>query len=204
MSLGTGDGGPITTFEGRRAPGSAILSAAKSRKQARFYVASDKRGIPQEECLEIQGLAYDGGVADEKGRAWAQDLSASRLGLPVDYWNGPATMRAVPAESVRQRPRSTVVSVNLSASPSRRIYATTRTARSAAGSIQGGEISVIDIDVVNLSKVELGALPVPADPGRRGAHLRLGGGKPLGFGSVHACSGRHRNRRWRCGSRKTC
>jgi CRISPR-associated protein (TIGR03986 family) len=57
--------------------------------------------------------------------------------------------------------------------------------RTVLGWVRPGKRFIFEIDVDNLSAVELGALLYVLDL-EEGRHLRLGGGKPLGFGSARS------------------
>jgi CRISPR-associated protein (TIGR03986 family) len=176
-------GEPITRFA---APGLplAILSTPKP-EQARFYVAADQNGTPQRNGIDKEEAAYDAGAAGGGSRKGlrGRKVYPHHRGLPVEYWDGPAALNAAREQPARaQRAGSGFreyvrVATDISALRDDQN-------RSIDGWVNPGVRFQAEIEVINLSEVELGALlfllTLP-----EGCHFRLGGGKPLGFGSAH-------------------
>ena len=145
----------------------AILGQPKPA-QTRFYTAEDKR------CTPIQAgkdKAY--GYEHKKRGLRGRKVYPHHQGLPENYWQNPQedlTSQEIDGHyQVYRRPSG----------PEERDSQN----RSITGWVNPGTSFQFEIDVNNLSPVELGALlwllklPEPY-------HHRLGGGKPLGFGSV--------------------
>ena len=147
----------------------AILGQPKP-EQVRFYGADDERGNPLEEGIDkAEGYKYDEQTL--RGRK----VYLHHSGLPANYWSAPTEDRTQTPDSGHyqeyRRPRKDG-SENLD-----------KQNRSIKGWIKPETEFEFDIDISNLSSVELGALLwLLASPE---IHFhRLGGGKPLGFGSV--------------------
>jgi len=160
----------------------AILGAPKP-EQARFYAAQDEKGTP----LPDQGSKADGyrnpGVSGLRGRK----VYPHHGDLPKNYW--PVTPRQRPLLRQQGGPLRHQAFLRL-ASQSGDTPAPLRDKqnRSIAAWVREGVTFSFSIHVTNLSHVELGALLWLLDldrwePGHKHFH-RLGGGKPLGFGSV--------------------
>jgi CRISPR-associated protein (TIGR03986 family) len=163
---GTEDGGPaISHFAGAGLP-LAILSTPKP-EQARFYVAADTNGAPQRAGLSKAAAAYTAGKGLRGRKTYIHHAD-----LPAGYWDGEAA-KANPGERLGGRHREFV----------RQDLAQDDQNRSVGGWINVGARFRAEIDIVNLSKVELGALVFLLTL-ETGHHLRVGGGKPLGFGSI--------------------
>ncbi len=135
----------------------AILGQPKPQ-QARFYVAEDRDGGAQPPGLDRDRAGYwpDKGLRGRK-------VYPHHAGLPAGYWDGGAGEYRRPAkDGAEQRDDQN---------------------RSIQAWVRPGTVFRCTLDLLNLSAVELGALAwllsLPA-----GHHHRLGGGKPLGFGSV--------------------
>lgn len=178
---------PITTFEHPGLP-LAILSTPKP-EQARFYVAGDKIGAPQRAGLSKEQAAY--GNAAVKGLR-GRKVYPHHRDLPDGYWDGPNALRTAhdrpdQAQSVGERFREYIRTARDATSPGNadRNRAALRDDqnRSIGGWVNPGVRFQAEIDVINLTKVELGALLWLLSL-REDHYLRLGGGKPLGFGSV--------------------
>ena len=145
----------------------AILGQPKPA-QTRFYTAEDKR------CTPIQAgkdKAY--GYEHKKRGLRGRKVYPHHQGLPENYWQNPQEdLTGKEADGHYQVYRHP-------SGPEERDSQN----RSITGWVNPGTSFQFEIDVNNLSPVELGALlwllklPEPY-------HHRLGGGKPLGFGSV--------------------
>jgi CRISPR-associated protein (TIGR03986 family) len=152
----------------------AILAQPKPA-QSRFYVAANASGEPLPRgCTKAQTYS---GVQRLRGRKVYPHAKQSEL---ANYWNpaaqaGPLPMLPFGDTIVYREWRNQVAAAPRSDQN-----------RSITAWVKPGECFEFDLDFDNLTKVELGALlwllSLPADH-----HLKLGGGKPLGFGSVH-CS----------------
>ena len=142
-----------------------ILGQPKPQ-QARFYVAQSKQGGAQPNGITKEQAGY----TLEKGLR-GRKVYPHHAGLPDGYWEKPhedRTQRAVNGHYQEyRRPADVRNDQN----------------RSIQGWVKRSVTFEFSIDVVNLSDVELGALlwllSLPD-----GHFHRLGGGKPLGFGSV--------------------
>jgi CRISPR-associated protein (TIGR03986 family) len=154
----------------------AILGAAKPQ-QARFYVAKSPAGEAQE----------DGLPADRAGFAQGKGLRGIKVyphhhGPPDDeasgYWADALNDRTAPSQvgwcREYRRPEPTNGDAKLRDDQNRSIQAWVRPETEFT----------FRIHVTNLSPFELGALLwlLSLEPHQ---YHRLGGGKPLGFGSVH-------------------
>ncbi len=137
----------------------AILAEPKPQ-QARFYLGDLNRDVPvaQPDGWPKEQSGYGPGKALRGRKVYPHHAS-----VPVGYWD-PAGRGASPEY---RRPGDQRDDQN----------------RSIAGWVRSGATFVFDCWVTNLSDVELGALAwllsLPKDH-----YHRLGGGKPLGFGSV--------------------
>lgn len=158
----TGDGLPL-----------AILAAPKPR-QARFYVGRGD-GSAQDDGLR----PHDAGYLPGK-RLRGIKVYPHHLGLPRDHWEDP-TGRDVQQVGSRVEKRIWFREYRRI----RKGMADQRDSqnRSVLGWVNPTTRFRFTVEVDNLNAAELGALLwlLHADPGR---HLRLGGGKPLGFGSA--------------------
>ncbi|NBD33782.1 MAG: TIGR03986 family CRISPR-associated RAMP protein [Cyanobacteria bacterium] len=144
----------IKHFEDQGLP-LAILGEPKPA-QTRFYTAEDKNGTPlQQECNKEYG--YESQDRGLRGRKVYPHHDA----LPDDYWNNPAETPEYRRSNDERDSQN----------------------KSIQGWVKPETEFTFDIDLINLSSVELGALlwllSLPEN-----AHHRLGGGKPFGFGSV--------------------
>jgi CRISPR-associated protein (TIGR03986 family) len=173
------DGTAVTLFDKPGLP-LAILSTPKP-EQARFYVAADRLGTPQAGNINKLRAAYDGATGGAAKGLRGRKVYPHHYGLPDKYWEGPAAF-----EATKNRPEN----------PQRvngrfREYVRVATAdalrddqnRSISGWVNPGVRFRTEIDVMNLSEVELGALLYLLGLPDR-CYFRLGGGKPLGFGSA--------------------
>ncbi|NMF84115.1 TIGR03986 family CRISPR-associated RAMP protein [Nodosilinea sp. P-1105] len=147
----------------------AILGQPKP-EQVRFYGANDAMGKPFEEGDDkAEGYKYD----DQALRG--RKVYPHHSGLPTSYWNTPTEDRTqIPDNGHYQEYRRPCKdeAENLD-----------KQNRSIKGWVKPETEFEFDLDVSNLSSVELGALLwLLASPDIH--YHRLGGGKPLGFGSV--------------------
>ena len=170
--------GPITCATDdavERFPGGglplAILSAPKPR-QARFYVGRGD-GTAQDDGLRTDAAGYAAGKL-LRGRK----VYPHHSGLPADHWTDPVRRRAGGEGAQGHRWFREYRRVEAASGGARDSQN-----RSVAGWVKPGTEFSMSIDIDNLSDVELGALCWLLDA-PAGWHLRLGGGKPLGFGSV--------------------
>jgi CRISPR-associated protein (TIGR03986 family) len=146
----------------------AILGQPKPQ-QARFYVAADASGRAQEDHRP----AEDAGYRPNKGLR-GRKVYPHHRNLPADYWYKPLENQTWPRDSTLifqeyRRPDG----------PDQRDDQN----RSVQGWVHPGATFTFDIHVINLSAAELGALLWLLQLPPQHYH-RLGGGKPLGFGSV--------------------
>ncbi len=155
----------------------AILGQPKP-EQARFYCADDETGKPLEKDEKDKT-----GKPPEKAEGYKYDDQALRgrkvyphhAGLPGSYWDMPTQDRTQISDMGHyqeyRRPRKNG-DENLD-----------NQNRSIKGRVKPETTIELDMDVSNLSPVELGALLwLLASPEIH--YYRLGGGKPFGFGSV--------------------
>lgn len=151
----------------------AILGQPKPQ-QVRFYVAQDPQGTPLPRGAEkAEGYQAEQGLRGRK-------VYPHQARLPADHWRNPLTYRANGAGGHYQEYRR----------PPGENERDDQN-RSIQGWVKPQTEFTFEIQVSNLSEVELGALLWLLDLNRHeprsqgGAfHHRLGGGKPLGFGSV--------------------
>jgi len=158
----------------------AILGQPKPQ-QARFYVARSTNGDAQENGLS----KYDVGYREGKGLR-GRKVYPHHANLPEYYWEKPWEDRTQQNQSgfyqEYRRPRLT--SKDSRQGKGNFIEQRDDQNRSITGWVKPQTVFEFEIDVTNLSSVELGALLwVLSRPA--GHNHRLGGGKPLGFGSVH-------------------
>lgn len=150
----------------------AILAAPKPA-QARFYGAQDRQGTPYLRGTEKTAMyRHDHGQRGRKVYPPPQ-----QAGLP-DYWNidqgQPPELRAkLGQHTVYREWRLPASSADPRSDQNRSITAW----------VKPGRTFTFDLQVTNMSTVELGALLWLLTLGDDG-YLRMGGGKPLGFGSV--------------------
>lgn len=146
----------------------AILGQPKPQ-QARFYIAKDKNGTP-----------LDNGVSKENSYLSNDGLRGRKIyphhkKLPQQYWNNPIEDRTQMEQEGHfqeyRRPKKN------------NVEQTDDQNRSIQAWVKPNTTFSFNIDVTNLSDVELGALLwllfLPEEH-----YHRLGGSKPLGFGSV--------------------
>ena len=145
----------------------AILGEPKPA-QTRFYCAEDKEGTPIK-----QGQSKEYGYSSKKRGVRGRKAYPHHRDLPDGYWNKPTRDR-------------TQVEMNGHYQEYRRPKGEKERDsqnRSITAWVNPGTEFTFDIDVTNLSDVELGALLWLLSLPDSHYH-RLGGGKPLGFGSV--------------------
>ena len=166
----------------------AILSTAKPQ-QARFYVAKNKSGDPQDRGISKADAAYaDDGRKSLRGR---KVFPHHRWTVTIgNYWDGDCAVTDSAPEAAslqaggrthfreyRRRPETAEKSPRDDQN------------RSITEWVKPGTVFTTWLDVINLSREELGALlwllSLDAFEQSNAGHFhRLGGGKPLGFGSV--------------------
>jgi CRISPR-associated protein (TIGR03986 family) len=155
----------------------AILSAPKP-EQARFYLG-DRVGASQGDGLTKLEAAY---CRPDAKRLRGRKVYPHHAGLPDDYWNGQEAFwklvdKLGEAQSIGDRFREYL---RVTDDPERSLQDEQN--RSILGWVKPGARFEADIEVTNLREAELGALLWLAS--LPDGYLRLGGGKPLGFGSV--------------------
>lgn len=148
-----------------------ILGQPKPQ-QERFYVAKDKDGTPLGKGVE-RGTGYG---SDGSGLRGYKVYPHHRV--PDGYWDDPmsdrtATVRDGWAQEYR-RPGD---------ADGRDPRDNQNQNRSVTSWVKPGVEFEVDVHVTNLTDFELGAL-LWLFSMEEGAHFRMGGGKPLGFGSV--------------------
>lgn len=145
----------------------AILGQPKPA-QTRFYCADDKNGMPLK-----KGDKKEYGYASNHRGLRGRKVYPHHRNLPEGYWNKPTRDRTQnPQNGYYQEYRR----------PSGENERDSQN-RSMTGWVNPDTEFTFDIDVTNLSCVELGALLWLLSLPENHYH-RLGGGKPLGFGSV--------------------
>jgi len=157
----------VTPFDGLGLP-LAILGEPKPA-QTRFYTADDKNGKPIPEKSDKE-YGYGGTKRGLRGRK----VYPHHGMLPENYWENPTNDRTDQEMDGRYQEYRRPSGENERDSQN----------KSIKGWVNSKTMFTFDIDIVNLSNVELGVLlwllSLPEN-----AYHRLGGGKPLGFGSVH-------------------
>jgi CRISPR-associated protein (TIGR03986 family) len=146
----------------------AILGQPKPQ-QARFYIAKDNQGTPLDKGISKQ----DGYRSDYRLRG--RKVYPHHAKLPTQYWENPTQDRKQIAQKgyFQEYLRPKLNDQEQRDDQNRSIQAW----------VKPDVTFSFNIDVTNLSDIELGALlwllSLP-----EGHYHRLGGGKPLGFGSV--------------------
>lgn len=157
---------PIESFGNNGFP-LAILGEPKPQ-QARFYIAKDQEGTP-----------LDKGIPKEKTYQSNNGLRGRKVyphhnNLPAQHWNNPTEDRTQIEQGGHfqeyRRPKNNNVE-------------TDDQNRSIEAWVKPNSTFSFNIDVTNLSNVELGALLWLLSLPENHYH-RLGGAKPLGFGSI--------------------
>jgi CRISPR-associated protein (TIGR03986 family) len=158
----------------------AILGQPKEQ-QARFYVSASSRGEAQTDGLSKEEAGYRPGKGLRGRKVYPHHRS-----LPEGHWTDPMTDRTQQANGGHfQEYRRSVLSGQDRDNQNRSIH----------GWVKPETTFAFDLHVTNLSRVELGALlwllmldeveNQGKPPEKRQQHFhRIGGGKPLGFGSV--------------------
>jgi CRISPR-associated protein (TIGR03986 family) len=147
----------------------AILGQPKPQ-QARFYVASSKNGEAQPNGISKEQAGY----FPQKGLR-GRKVYPHHQALPATYWQDPFVDRTQLSDNgFFQEYRRPMNSKEIERDDQN---------RSITGWVKRKVSFQFKIDVTNLSSVELGALLWLLDLPVNHFH-RLGGGKPLGFGSV--------------------
>jgi CRISPR-associated protein (TIGR03986 family) len=173
----------------------AILSTPKP-SQARFYAACDKNGTPFENGANLRQKGYF-----EPRTLQKPEPQAGLRGRKVyphhgaagsvfrDYWDPAGAWADACAGTARRVPESILFREYVRRTQTEGQPKQDSQNRSVLDWVRPGTRFSTHVDVVNLNAAELGALLWLLDLGRKHdrqppAHLRLGGGKPLGFGSV--------------------
>ena len=158
----------------------AILGQPKPQ-QARFYVAEDETGRAPADGRQETALGYDQPGASLRGRkVYPHQAKPSRAESLDAYWNATEAARTARGDSVGNgQPREYVRQPKIAGKLERDSQN-----RSMRDWVRPGVTFATTIQVTNVSEAELGAL-LWLLSGEAG-HLRIGGGKPLGFGSVEA------------------
>lgn len=140
-------------------------------QQARFYQAKDKEGNPLQ-----ADIAKKEGYSSEKQGLRGRKVYPHHQGLPVGYWDNPnqdrTTIRPENDSNYCQEYRQP-----------RGENEKTDQNRSIKAWVKPQVEFKFTLDIINLSSVELGALLWLHSLPKNHYH-RLGGGKPLGFGSI--------------------
>jgi len=159
---------PIEKFPGNGLPLN-ILGQPKPQ-QARFYCASNRNGDPLAPKTDIAKVGYQAN-AGLRGRK----VYPHQNGIPANHWNNPTEDRTQISQGgwFQEYRRSGSNKAKERDSQNRTIQ----------GWVRQGTVFEAEIQVQNLSRAELGCLLWLASL-PDGHYLRLGGGKPFGFGSV--------------------
>lgn len=171
----------VTSFEKPGLP-LAILSTPKP-EQARFYLAADPKGTPFEDGhLRADATYKDPVVKNPNGRALRGRKVYPHHVVPDDYWrNSHEIARRADADprTLQKQGGRPLEYVRVAEPNDLRNDQN----RSILGWVNERTRFTARIEVTNLSEAELGALLwlLHLDEGH---FHRLGGGKPLGFGSV--------------------
>jgi len=169
---------PIEKFENNGFP-LAILGEPKPQ-QARFYVAKNAQGMP----LTNKTLKEDGYLTEYSLRG--RKVYPHHANLPSQYWINPVEDRTQRVQEGHfqeyRRPKKTVGSGD----QQRKVEQKDQQNRFIESWIKPNINFSFNIDITNLSGVELGALIwlLSLQEDNCDLYHRLGGGKPLGFGSV--------------------
>jgi CRISPR-associated protein (TIGR03986 family) len=147
----------------------AILGQPKP-EQARFYCADDRKGTPLQNDYD-----RDDGYSESDQGLRGRKVYPHHKGLPNGYWNNPTqdrTQQAIQGHYQEYR-RPKLQGVEQRDDQN----------RSVKSWVKPQTEFTFEIDITNLSEIELGALLWLLTLPDLHFH-RLGGGKPLGFGSV--------------------
>jgi CRISPR-associated protein (TIGR03986 family) len=159
---------PVEQFEHPGVP-LAILGQPKPQ-QARFYVASSKNGEAQPNGITKE----DAGYFPHKGLR-GRKVYPHHLGLPTTYWKDPFVDRTQRRDNGFFQEYRRPLNEDVERDDQN---------RSITSWVRPQVLFQFEIEITNLSSVELGALLWLLDLPSNHFHS-LGGGKPLGFGSVH-------------------
>jgi CRISPR-associated protein (TIGR03986 family) len=181
---------PIEHFKNLGLP-LAILGQPKPQ-QARFYVARSMKGEAQHDGLSKEQAGY----LRSKGLR-VRKVYPHHADLPSGYWKDPWQDHTQQSDEgffqEYRRPHKPQImngraKLNREGKAFELLHGEENEQRddqnrSIRGWVKPGTVFEFEIDVVNLSRLELGALLwlLSLDPNH---YHRLGGGKPLGFGSV--------------------
>lgn len=163
---------PITQF-GQQGFPLAILGQPKP-EQTRFYTAKDKNGLP----LTSPGdrpVPKESGYENNSRGLRGRKVYPHHNGLPLNHWQNPNEDRT---QQANQRYYQEYRRPQLEGKEQRDDQN-----RSIQAWVNPQTTFSFNIDVTNLSEVELGGLLWLLSLPEHHYH-RLGGGKPLGFGSV--------------------
>jgi len=138
-------------------------------QQARFYNAQDHQGTPLQ-----KGFAKENGYKSDHQGLRGRKVYPHHQGLPTDYWVNPSEDRTNEAKNGHYQEYR---------HPDNNGEERNKQNRSMKNWVKEGVDFKFEIDVINLSEIELGALLYLLKLPEIHFH-RLGGGKPLGFGSV--------------------
>ncbi len=138
-------------------------------QQARFYNAQDHQGTPLKD-----GLAKEEGYKSNHQGLRGRKVYPHHQGLPPNYWTNPSQDKTTQSENGHYQEYR---------HPDNNGEERNDQNRSMKNWVKEGVEFKFEIDVMNLSEVELGALLYLLNLPEFHFH-RLGGGKPLGFGSV--------------------
>jgi CRISPR-associated protein (TIGR03986 family) len=159
-----------------RSPGLALNILGQPKpQQARFYVARDRSGGSLPAGADKRAaFTQDRGLRGRK--CYPHDPGVASVAAAL-YWD--------PASAGAGDPTQTAVNGRFREylRPAGRRGTRDNQNRSILGWVKSGAVFTFALDVTNLSLVELGALLWTLRPDDA-FHHRLGGGKPLGFGSV--------------------
>lgn len=144
----------------------AILGQPKP-EQTRFYTAEDKSGTPLK-----NGAKKDSGYGNINRGLRGRKVYPHHRSLPDHHWNDPNQSRTDPIDGHYQEYRRPLGKDERDDQN-----------RSIQAWVNPQTTFSFNIDVTNLSEVELGGLLWLLSLPKHHYH-RLGGGKPLGFGSV--------------------
>ncbi len=146
----------------------AILAEPKPQ-QGRFYVAKTPAGEAQDDGLSKVKAGYT------KGKGLRGRKVYPHQSLPKAHWDNPTEDRTRSMRNGHYQEYRRPISQGTDRDNQN---------HSILGWVKPGARFVFDLHVLNLSRVEFGALMwLLTLPEKH--HLRYGGGKPLGFGSVH-------------------
>ncbi len=152
----------------------AILSTPKPQ-QGRFYLAQDRFGTPLADGIDRAAAFYRDGTVLRGRKVYPHHVTPNHRDSP--YWSWGKAIAA----SRSWNPATARDYVRPPADHDRPLRDGQN--RSVEGWVEPGAVFAASIEVINLAAAEIGALLWLLDL-PDGAHHRLGGGKPLGFGSV--------------------